>query len=89
VAEIHLLGILVTQIEVYIESVKMLQTDGLAMTFNNGVTVGPNPHITIADRSLNRILQLMKEMELSPKARDGYRSKDGGTPEFRAWLKGP
>jgi phage terminase small subunit len=89
VAEIHLLGILVTQIEVYIESVKMLQTDGLTMTFNNGVTVGPNPHITIADRSLNRILQLMKELELSPKARDGYRSKDGYSPEFKAWLRGP
>lgn len=89
IAEVQLQGILVTQIEVYIKCVKALQVEGLIIEFNNGVTVGPNPHITIADRALNRILQLMKELELSPKARVGYRSNDRGSPEFKAWLKGP
>lgn len=89
VGEMHLLGILVTQLEIYIECINGVQVDGLIISFNNGVTLGPNPHLTVADKALNRIVQLMKELELSPKARDGYRLHDGYSPEFREWLKGP
>jgi len=89
IAEMHLLGILVTQISIYIKCFKILKSDGLIVGFNNGVTLGPNPHISIADKALNRILQLMKELEISPRSRDGYKPAEECSLEFKEWLKGP
>jgi P27 family predicted phage terminase small subunit len=88
-ADQQLLAMLASQIEVYISSVKDLNKSGLVITFNNGVTVGPNPHINIADKALNRIVQIMKELELSPKARSGYRSNCEVSSELKMFLEGP
>jgi phage terminase small subunit len=51
--------------------------------------MGPNPHMTIADKALNRIVQIMKELELSPKSRSGYRSNYEMSPELKRFLEGP
>jgi len=89
VADKHLLSMLASQIEIYVQSILKLRNDGLVMTFNGGVTVGPNPCMAIADKALHRIVQLMKELELSPKARDGYRSVQRCSPELLSLLNGP
>jgi len=88
-ADIQLLGMLASQIEIYVSSVKELKNAGLVINFNNGVTLGPNPHMTIADKALNRIVQIMKELELSPKSRSGYRSNYEMSPELKRFLEGP
>lgn len=89
IADKHLLNMLASQIEIYVESILKLRNDGLMMTFNGGVTVGPNPCMAIADKSLNRIIQLMKELELSPKSRDGYLSTRRTSAEMLKFLSGP
>jgi len=88
-ADQQLLTILASQIEIYISSIGDLKKSGLVINFNNGVTVGPNPHVNIADKALNRIVQIMKELELSPKARAGYRSNYEMSPELKRLLEGP
>ena len=88
-ADSHLLSMLASQIEIYVESILKLRADGLVIAFNGGVTVGPNPHMAIADRALYRSLQVMKELELSPKSRDGYRSVRKISPDIASLLNGP
>jgi phage terminase small subunit len=88
-ADVQLLAILVTQINLYIKSIREINISGSVIAFNNGITLGPNPHITIADKSLNRIIQLMKELELSPKSKDGFRSNSSPSEELLNFLAGP
>jgi phage terminase small subunit len=89
IADRHLLGILASQIEIYIECVMRLRKDGLVTSFNAGMTSGPNPHIAIADKALNRSVQIMKELELSPKSREGYKSNSQRSSELQRLLDGP
>ena len=51
--------------------------------------MGPNPYMAIADRALCRSVQVMKELELSPKSRDGYKSTRQLSPEILSLLDGP
>ena len=88
-ADGHLLSMLASQIDIYVESILKLRSEGLVVNFNGGVTVGPNPYMAIADRALYRSLQVMKELELSPKAREGYQSKQEIPPAIRSLLDGP
>jgi hypothetical protein len=88
-ADRHLITMLASQIEIYVESISKLRSDGLVVAFNGGMTVGPNPYMAIADKALYRSVQVMKELELSPKSRDGYQSKDQLSPEMRSLLDGP
>jgi phage terminase small subunit len=80
---------LASQIEIYVESILKLRAEGLVMAFNGGVTVGPNPYMAIADRALYRSLQVMKELELSPKARDGYQSARRTSSDISSLFDGP
>lgn len=89
IADSHLLSMLASQIEIYVESILKLRVEGLITTFNGGVTVGPNPHMAIADRALYRSLQVMKELELSPKARDGYQPSRNISSAIKSLLDGP
>jgi P27 family predicted phage terminase small subunit len=89
IADIQLIEMLASQIEIYFASVCELKTAGLIINFNNGVTLGPNPYMNIADKALNRIVQVMKELELSPKARAGYRSNYEISPELKRLIEGP
>jgi len=88
-ADGHLLSMLASQIDIYVESILKLRTEGLVMAFNGGVTVGPNPYMAIADRALYRSVQVMKELELSPKAREGYQSTPQLSDAVRSLLDGP
>lgn len=88
-ADGHLLSMLASQIDIYVESILKLRSEGLVVNFNGGVTMGPNPYMAIADRALYRSLQVMKELELSPKAREGYQSNRQISPAVRSLLDGP
>lgn len=88
-ADGHLLSMLASQIDIYVESILKLRSEGLVVAFNGGITVGPNPYMAIADRALYRSVQVMKELELSPKARDGYQSSRQISPTVRSLLDGP
>jgi hypothetical protein len=88
-ADRHLLCMLASQIEIYVESILKLRSDGLVMAFNGGMTMGPNQYMAIADRPLYRSVQVMKELELSQKSRDGYQSRQQPTPELQSLLDGP
>jgi phage terminase small subunit len=88
-ADRHLLSMLASQIEIYVASILKLRSDGLVMAFNGGMTMGPNPYMAIADRALYRSVQVMKELELSPKSREGYQSTRQLTPELQSLLDGP
>ena len=88
-ADMQLLAILSTQIGLYVKSIREINTEGAVITFNKGQTMGPNPHITIADKALNRILQLMKELELTPRGKDGFKSNVELTDEFLSFMAGP
>jgi phage terminase small subunit len=88
-ADGHLLSMLASQIDIYVKSILKLRSEGLVMAFNGGVTLGPNPYMAIADRALYRSVQVMKELELSPKARGGYQSTPQISPAVRSLLDGP
>jgi phage terminase small subunit len=88
-SDVQLLAMLSTQIGLYVNSIKAINREGAVIAFNKGVTLGPNPHISIADKSLNRILQLMKELELTPRSKEGFKSNLEFTNEFLAFMAGP
>ncbi len=87
--DLQLLAILSTQIGLYVTSIKAIHTQGAVIAFNKGLTMGPNPHITIADKALNRVIQLMKELELTPKGKDGFKSNVEFTEEYLSFMAGP
>ena len=66
-----LVGLLANQIDLYVQCVRQSSTLGLIETYNKGATFGPSPYITMSDKALNRIIQLMKELGLTPSHRVG------------------
>jgi phage terminase small subunit len=85
----QLLVLLTTQAQLYIDSMKDLKESGTIITFNNGVTVGPNPHVSIADKALSRIIQLLKELQLTPITRGIRTEKDSRSEYLVKFLQGP
>ena len=45
--------------------------------------------MTIADKAINRVIQIMKELELSPKARAAKPTPKEISPELKRLLAGP
>ena len=85
-----LIGMLAQQIDLYVQcTLKMAQT-GLVEVYNNGVTTGPSLYFSMADKALNRILQIMKELGLTPSHRIGVvRSTTPEALKMEAFLAGP
>jgi phage terminase small subunit len=88
-SDVQLLAMLSTQIGLYVNSIIAINREGAVIAFNKGVTLGPNPHISIADKALNRVLQLMKELELTPRSKEGFKSNVEFTDEFLSFMAGP
>lgn len=88
-SDVQLLALLSTQIGLYVNSIQAINREGAVIAFNKGVTLGPNPHISIADKALNRIIQLMKELELTPRSKEGFKSNVEYTSEFLNFMAGP
>ena len=81
----HLIGLLISQIEVYVKCWQALQIEGLVTSFNQGQTPGKNPHLAIADKALGRVATLLAELGLNPKTRPPSRP----TGKFAEFLAGP
>ena len=65
----HLLGLLASEIGMYIQCLEGIKKDEIVATFNNGKTTGANPYITIKNDTITKILALMNQFGLSPKER--------------------
>ena len=56
--------------------------------FNDGKTIGPNPYITVRDKTLTQIVRLMNELGLTPKSRLANTNKKEDSPAAK-FLAGP
>ena len=65
----HLLGLLASEISMYIQCLEGIKKDEIVATFNNGKTTGANPYISIKNDTITKILALMNQFGLSPKER--------------------
>jgi phage terminase small subunit len=66
-----LIGLLANQIDIYVKCSQEIAKSGLVEIYNKGATSGPSLHFSMADKALNRIVQLMKELGLTPSHRVG------------------
>ena len=65
----HLLTMLAKYITLYIRCWKSVETEPVIAEFNNGKTMGANPHITVAKDTMNKIVSLCNELGLTPRGR--------------------
>ena len=85
-----LIGMLTHQIDLYVECSRQLAQKGLVAEYNKGVTSGPSLYFSMADKALNRILQIMKELGITPSHRVGkVRSVSPEALEFEEFMAGP
>ena len=56
--------------------------------FNNGQTVGPNPYISIRNKTMSLIIQLMNELGLTPRSRLSAGKMEEDTPLSKL-MRGP
>ena len=85
-----LIGLLTHQIDLYVECSRQIGEMGLVADYNKGVTSGPSLYFSMADKALNRILQIMKELGLTPGHRVGVvKAVTKESLEIEAFLAGP
>ncbi len=85
-----LIGMLAHQIDLYVQCSLNLNQEGLVEKYNNGVTSGASLYFSIADKTLNRVLQIMKELGLTPAHRIGkVLSTSPESLAFQAFMAGP
>jgi P27 family predicted phage terminase small subunit len=84
----HALAMLADNIETYIKCVRGIRKNGIVTTFNNGQTVGPNPYISIKQKTLTQIIQLMNELGLTPRGRLSAGKQEADSPIAKL-LRGP
>lgn len=85
-----LVEMLGTQVDIYIQCVKKIEKTGLIESYNKGATTGPSVYFTMADKALNRALQIMKELGITPSHRIGViKSRSPEAFEIEEFLAGP
>lgn len=85
-----LIGMLGHQIDLYIQCSRHIKESGLIEAYNNGATIGPSLYFSMADKSLNRIMQMMKELGLTPAHRVGHvKSTSPDSIAFEEFMSGP
>lgn len=85
-----LIGMLAHQIDLYVQCTRQMAQTGLVGAYNKGVTSGPSLYFSMADKALNRVLQLMKELGLTPNHRVGtLRSTNPEALAFEEFMAGP
>lgn len=84
----HTLAMLADQIDLYIKCSLAIEQEGLVSENNGGKTVGANAHITIRNKALTLIIQLMNELGLTPRSRLSG-SKAESQTKVGKFLKGP
>jgi phage terminase small subunit len=85
-----LIGMLAQQIDLYVQCTRHIANHGLLEVYNKGATSGPSLYFSIADKALNRILQLMKELGITPAHRIGtVKLTSSDALEFESFMSGP
>lgn len=85
-----LIGMLSHQIELYVECARQLALKGLVADYNKGVTIGPSLYFSMADKALNRVLQIMKELGITPSHLVGaVKSRSPEALELEEFMQGP
>jgi phage terminase small subunit len=85
-----LIGMLAQQVELYVQCARHIAEHGLIESYNKGATSGPSLYFSIADKALNRILQLMKELGITPAHRVGIvRAISPEALDFESFMAGP
>ena len=84
----HTLAMLADHVETYVTCCKAIRKGGIVSKFNNGQTVGPNPYLSIRNKTMTLIIQLMNELGLTPRSRlsAGKIEEESAASKF---LKGP
>lgn len=84
----HTLAMLADHIDTYVQCTRAIKKGGIITTFNNGQTVGPNPYLSVRNKTMTLIIQLMNELGLTPRSRlsAGKREEESPIAQF---LKGP
>lgn len=84
-----LILMLTHQIDIYVECCQMLAKTNLIESYNKGTTSGPSIYFSIADKSLNRVMQIMKELGVTPSHRIGsVKQNTAETIEFDLFMLG-
>ncbi len=65
----HLVAMLADQVELYIYCSKSIEADSVLVSQNDGKTLGSNPAASLREKTLIRIVALMGELGITPKAR--------------------
>lgn len=84
----HTLAMLADHIETYIRCTKMIKSNGIITRFNNGQTVGPNPYLTVRNKTMTLIIQIMNELGLTPRSRLSAGKSEEHSPVAQ-FLRGP
>ncbi len=84
----HTLAMLADHIETYVNCTRMIRKGGIISTFNNGQTVGPNPYLSVRNKTMTLIIQLMNELGLTPRSRLAAGKSEEESP-LSQFLKGP
>lgn len=65
----HLVAVLADQMDIYIKAKIGLEEEGIIGIFNAGQTRGCSPYFTVMKDALQKIITLMNDIGLTPKAR--------------------
>ena len=85
-----LIGMLTHQIDIYVKCSHEMTQNGLVAEYNKGITSGPSLYFSMADKALNRVIQIMKELGLTPSHRIGtVRAITAESLAMDAFLAGP
>jgi len=84
----HTISMLADQMDLYIQCNKGIAEQGIISEYNDGKTVGPNPHVAIREKTLAKIILLMNELGLTPRSRLSS-SKVEENSSVAKFLRGP
>jgi P27 family predicted phage terminase small subunit len=84
----HTLAMLADHIDTYVACTKHIKKGGIVTSFNNGQTIGPNPYLTVRNKMMTLIIQLMNELGLTPRSRLSAGKSEENSPVAQ-FLRGP
>lgn len=84
----HTLAILADHIDVYVKCNQGIKSGGVITMFNDGKTFGPNPYLSVRNKTTTLIIQLMNELGLTPRSRLASGKMEDSSPVAQ-FLKGP
>lgn len=84
----HLLSVLADHMDTYVICVAAIRKVGVVTKFNNGATVGPNPYVSVRNKTTTLMIQLMNELGLTPRGRLAANKTEEDSPIAKL-MRGP